>query len=594
MSTQGRQSGSFGDEMANILIAVLVGTFGLALVLRAAGSVAAFLTRVSQPSEGITGGIGVLFDPTHPGRALGSDTLNPYVYWLIAGVMLAVLVLVLIWAWTRWRRHSRNVDTDPRKLPGTATTYEVQATASSRALLRRAATLRPSLDRPAPSDVGYRLGQSRGKGVWASVEDSILLIGPPRSGKGLHIVIPAILDAPGAVVTTSTRPDNLTATLRARMRVGPVMVFDPQHLAEGVPAGLRWSPIRGCEDPLTAMIRAAGLAAATGLGDGGVDGGGFWEGKTRVALQAMLHAAALDNRTPAELFRWTLDPSAAADAVAILNASPRAATGWSEGLEAMIETDPRTRDSIWQGVSLALAALADPRVLDAVSPGPDEAFNPEAFIREKGTLYLLATGAGAGNSASLVAAFVEDLVETARRMAARFPGARLDPPLLLALDEIGNLAPLPSLPTLMAEGGGTGITTMPVLQSLAQARDKWSEDQAAAIWDSSIAKIILGGASNSRDLQDLSTLIGERDEFTDSVTLGDYGSRSSQRSVRRVPIMPPDRIRTMPFGTGVLLLRSAPPIIVDLLPWPKRSDAVSLKRERSQIETLLENRPISE
>lgn len=89
-------------------------------------------------------------------------------------------------------------------------------------------------------------------------------------------------------------------------------------------------------------------------------------------------------------------------------------------------------------------------------------------------------------------------------------------------------------------------------------------------------------------------MIGERDEFTDSVTLGDYGSRSSQRSVRRVPIMPPDRIRTMPFGTGVLLLRSAPPIIVDLLPWPKRSDAASLKRERSEIETLLENRPISE
>lgn len=32
------------------------------------------------------------------------------------------------------------------------------------------------------------------------------------------------------------------------------------------------------------MIRATGLAAATGLGDGGVDGGGF-EGKTRVALK---------------------------------------------------------------------------------------------------------------------------------------------------------------------------------------------------------------------------------------------------------------------------------------------------------------------
>ena len=116
------------------------------------------------------------------------------------------------------------------------------------------------------------------------------------------------------------------------------------------------------------MIRATGLAAATELSSGGVEGGGFWEGKTRVALQALLHAAALDHRTPAELFRWTLDPAAAAEAVAILTGSPLAATGWAESLEAMLDSDPRTRDSIWQGVSLALAALADPRVLDAVSP----------------------------------------------------------------------------------------------------------------------------------------------------------------------------------------------------------------------------------
>ena len=423
------------------------------------------------------------------------------------------------------------------------------------------------------------------------MEDSILLIGPPRSGKGAHIVINAILDAPGAVVTTSTRPDNLTATLRARQKAGPVAVFDPQHLAEGVPAGLRWSPIRGCEDPLTAMIRATGLAAGTGLSAGGVEGGGFWEGKTRTALQALLHAAALDHRPPGELFRWTLDPSAAADAVAILTATPQAATGWADSLQAMIDSDPRTRDSIWQGVSLSLAALADPRVLDAVSPREGEEFNPEAFLQERGTLYLLATGAGANNSAALVAAFVEDLVEAARRIAAISPGARLDPPLLLALDEVGNLAPLPSLPTLMAEGGGTGITTMPVLQSLAQAREKWSENAAGAIWDASIVKIILGGASNSKDLHDLTTLIGERDELTDSTTIGDRGSRSAQRSIRRVPIMPPDTIRTLPFGTALVLLRSAPPIVTRMRAWTSRPDAAQLQADRAGIETLLQRRP---
>ena len=577
-----------GDELTNAALITLIGTFGLALILRGSGSVAAFLSGTPQPQAGPASGLGVLFNPTDPAGALDAEGLSPVVYWIVTTLLLAALVAGIAWVWMWLRRHNRKAETDPHRLAGIAAAHEVKTAASAKALLHRAGTLRPSLETPTPSDVGYLLGSSRGAGVWASVEDSILLIGPPRSGKGLHVVVNAILDAPGAVVTTSTRPDNLTATLRARRRKGgPVAVFDPQHLADGIPAGLRWSPVRGCEDPLTAMIRANGLAAATGLSSGGVESGGFWEGKTRTALQALLHAAALDGRPPAELFRWTLDPSAAAEAVAILNSNPNAAMGWGDSLGAMIDADPKTRDSIWQGVSLALAALADPRVLDAVTPGPNEHFDPETFLSQQGALYLLATGAGAGASAALVAAFVEDLIETARRLAARSPGARLDPPLLLALDEIGNLAPLPSLPTLMAEGGGTGITTMPVLQSLAQARDRWSEHQAGAIWDASIVKIILGGASNSRDLQDLSTLIGVRDEYTDSVTLGDRGTRSNQRSIRRVPILPPDRIRTLPFGTGITLLRSAPPIVTDLRAWPSRPDAAQLRSDRAELEALL-------
>ena len=583
-----------GQSVDNDL--VNLGLFGIAALgcfsaaLQLAGTVTAWATSKDQPTYGWASGLRVLADPHHPGTALGAPGMSPWLYWLVVALMLAGVVCAALIVWRRvigWREHTTR---DPRRLSGIATSRDVRVTASRRSLLARGRTLRPSLDHPDAPDVGYLLGRARSTEVWASVEDSILVLGPPRSGKGLHMVINAILDAPGAVITTATRPDNIAATITARSRRGPVAVFDPQRLADGLPSGLRWSPVRGCEDPLTAMIRATGLASATGLSTGGVESGGFWEGKTRTALQSLLHAAALDRRSPAELFGWTLSPSAAADAVAILSSDPHAAPGWADSLESMIHSDPRTRDSIWMGVSLALSCLADPRVLDAVSPGPGEEFDPARFLTNNGTLYLLATGAGAGASWSLVAAFIEDLVETARHLAAASPGARLDPPLLMALDEIGNLSPLPSMPVLMAEGGGTGITTIPVLQSLSQARDKWGDHAAGAIWDASIVKVVLGGTSAARDLQDLSALIGERDERTDTISIGDYGSRSLQRSMRRVPVMPPEAIRTLPFGTALVLLRSAAPVVTELRPWTARRDADELRVDRTAVEAALRRR----
>jgi type IV secretion system protein VirD4 len=148
--------------------------------------------------------------------------------------------------------------------------------------------------------------------------------------------------------------------------------------------------------------------------------------------------------------------------------------------------------------------------------------------------------------------------------------------------------PLPSLPTLMAEGGGTGITTMPVLQSLAQAREKWSEHAAGAIWDASIVKIILGGASNSRDLQDLSTLIGERDEIHRL-----HHPRRPRHPLRTALHPPRADHAARPHPHPAIrhrhhLLRSAPPIVTDLRPWTRRKDASELQGQRRVVEELLQ------
>lgn len=557
-------------------------------VLWCGAAVACMLTGRPTPTGGPLTALRAATHPGDPASAWAEPSAlpGPAAYWAGTAAVVALLgagVWFGWWVWQRigpWREGRFGA---LRDLPGMASPAEVHAVAGRRALRARASIVRPSLDSSAaPERVGYRLGRLRDRDLWCTVEDSCLLVGPPRMGKGLHLVIPWVLDAPGPVVATSTRPDTLAVTMRARQARGPVAIFDPQRLA-GLPGGLTWSPVRGCEIPRTALVRARGLAAGAGFGRT-VSDSDFWAGQTETALRCLLHAAALGNRPAVDLYRWSLNPALAEDAVTILNRNTAAADGWADALEASIHSDPRTRDSIWLGVRQSLAALADPEVLAAVDPKPDESFEPARFLRESGTLYLLASAVASGSCAPLVAAFVEDITETARAVAARSPRARLDPPLLLALDEIANLTPLPSLPSLMAEGGGSGITTLAVLQSLAQARARWGEHPADAIWDAATVKIVLGGLAKYRDLDDVARLVGEIDELTETRSRGRAGEHSSSTSVRTVPVMPASVLRTLPFGTAVLLLRQTKPTVIDLAAWTGRRDAAALRADQSAVE----------
>jgi hypothetical protein len=240
---------SANDELVNLALMGLIALFGFGLVIGVAGEIAAFLAGEPGPRAGMASGLRVLTDPGHPGTALGTPGLSASAYWLVVAAMLTLVGSAAWAAWTVIARLRHRTKHDPHKIEGIATRRDIDLVASKRTLVRRGDTLRPSISRPQPEDVGYLLGRSCGREIWASVEDSILVIGPPRSGKGLHLVINAILDAPGAVVTTSTRPDNIVATIAARKERGPVAVFDPQHLTAGLPTiegnGVRWSPIRG-------------------------------------------------------------------------------------------------------------------------------------------------------------------------------------------------------------------------------------------------------------------------------------------------------------------------------------------------------------
>jgi type IV secretion system protein VirD4 len=128
-----------------------------------------------------------------------------------------------------------------------------------------------------------------------------------------------------------------------------------------------------------------------------------------------------------------------------------------------------------------------------------------------------------------------------------------------------------------------------VLQSLAQARAVWGEHQVGAIWDSAIVKVILGGGSNARDLDNLSKLIGARQQAQTSTSTGPDGHTTTSSSEREVAVMAPSLLRTLPFGTGVLLLRSALPIVLTLGQWVNRKDAQQLLAQRAHLERVIQH-----
>ncbi len=568
----------------DFMLALLLAGAALAAVTWLGGAGYLVLSGQSVPRGRLFAGLAALAHPLDPGRAWGSQGTSPALYWAASGLVFLVAAGAGWGALLLWRAHGPGATSDdPHRVPGLASHRQVRAAAGPKALLGKAPVLRPSLAKPQARDVGFRLGRSRGVECWGCVRDSTVILGPPGAGKGLHLVVPMVLDAPGPLVSTSTRPDNLAVALTARARRGPVAVFDPQGLAPGVPSAARWSPVRGCERPRTAMGRAVAL-----VGDAarGTENASFWAQQTVQAVRCLLHAAALGDKTALDLYRWSLSPTAAKEAVEVLGDDPRAATSWARALDAIISAERRTRDSVWAMVANTFASLADPAVLATVSPGPTDGFEPEAFLRGQGALFLLGTASGAAATSGLVAALVEDVVEAARHLAATSPAARLDPPLALVLDEAANY-PLPSLGSLMSEGGGTGICTTVVLQSLAQARDRWGREAAQAIWDAATVKVVLGGQANADDLADLSRLLGEVEvkEVTESWAGG--GGRTVTVANRHKPVLEPAALRTLPFGAAVLLLRSAPPVVLDLEPWTARSDAKVLQAERESLESRL-------
>lgn len=375
------------------------------------------------------------------------------------------------------------------------------------------------------------VGVGRPGMLFAPPECALLVIGPPRSGKTTCVVVPNVLGASGAVLSTSTKPDVMSSTLLARSRLGRCRVFDPSaSTASGIGCEpLTWSPVHAClawEGSLRMSRALVGSSrAARGIGEDS-----HWSERAGALLSSLLHAAALSGEGMGQVLSWVHRHHAAQAQEVLVDSGSELAADVLEGIAA---TEERERSAIF---STAAGVLAAYRSSSALASSEGEAFDPRDFVGSPETVYVCAPAREQDLFAPLIAGLIEDVRSAAYERAAATVDPSASHAVVLALDEVANMAPLPTLPAIAAEGGGQGLLTLACLQDLSQARARWGE-AAKGFLTLFSAKLVLRGVADIATLEALSALSGEHDVAVSSRTRG-FGRggrrrRSSTTSLRR-------------------------------------------------------------
>ena len=409
------------------------------------------------------------------------------------------------------------------------------------------------------------VGRTEDRLLWAGPQQALLVLGPPRSGKTSSLVVPNVLAAPGPVLTTSTKPDVMEATVASRAEVGPCWLLDPTGTITPPPGvGLmRWSPVQAAVSWEEALVTARVMTAAA-RPQGSFGDSAHWVERAEALLAPLLHAAALADAGPRQVLTWALRHDIHTP-MAVLAASGEGedASVAVDVLAGILATEERERSGIYSTTAGVLKAYRSARAL-ALAEQPN--FDPAQFPVGSGTIYICAPARYQALVAPIVVAFLEQV--RAATYAASSSRA-LPLPVTLVLDEVANVAPLPDLPAMVSEGGGQGLLTVACLQDLSQARGRWGR-AAEGFFSLFGTKVLLPGIGDMQTLDAVSRLAGQVDVPVRSVNTSAWWSRPSSSATwapRRQPRLPVDEAHSLPPGSALMISGAQPPRLAWLTPW---------------------------
>jgi type IV secretory pathway TraG/TraD family ATPase VirD4 len=488
---------------------------------------------------------------------------------VVAGVAVVVVRLVT----ARQGRGRRRVDQVASRLAPRADRQRL----APRARTRESARLAPEAEAWGGSPLGRIIPGHQL--ACSGPEDVSVDVWGARAGKTTKRVIPAILDAPGAVVATSNKRDIADATLAIRAEKGRAWLFDPQGLAgDGRPA-FTYDPLSAVRDVSGAQKLAAIFEASTR--EPGARTDAHWDTAGRDLLAWLFLAAASHGLDIGRVWAWLSNPDDAPPAMHLRRAGH---DGPATAVEGVLGQPDKMRGSTYGTAQRMARALVNPRLLAWVTPtiGLRE-FAPAGFPSSTDTLYALSRE-GEGSGGPFVAALTAHVCEAAEQQAARTSSGRLAVPLTVELDEAANIVRWPELPKLYSHYGSRGILLHTYLQSWTQGAEAWGEFGMRALWSAATIRVLGAGVADEKFLAEFSALIGDHDEWVlQSVHTGGHGGgRQLSRSLRKERTLAVSDLAALPKDRAIVVASGSRPVVIETRAW---MDGPHAKDIRASLDT---------
>ncbi|MGZ4221145.1 MAG: type IV secretory system conjugative DNA transfer family protein [Solirubrobacteraceae bacterium] len=532
----------------------------LIVMCGALAAVLAFAMLASALAGLLGGGAPIWIGPAQAGKLLArlaSHLSNPRVAWpatdrralpneralhAVLAISATVVAAAIVLAW-RLARRVRDASPDRHSARW--------ATAADLSDLR---VRRPGRGR-------ITLGYHRRALIAAEQRASVMVVGPTQSGKTTGLVIPAMSEWDGPVVSTSIKTDVLHQTLAARAQVGEAKVFDPTQstsLGHAV-----WSPLSAATTWTDARRTAAALL---GVGDHNTARSAddaFWRPAGARYLAALLFAATRGAElTMADVLHW-IATSEFDEPTKLLDASPDTGAGPAgDAIQSVKGADHRFASSLLQTIATALDPWQEPQVAGATMG--QSKISADWLLGGANTLYVVAPANDQRRLSGLFTALVSHIVAGAYERSAHI-GRPIDPALLLALDEVANIAPLPGLDELASTGPGQGVHLLCVLQNISQAYDRWGRDRAETIIANHRARLFCSGIGDRATLDYLRGTLGEEEIArisTQQRSIAVPGAKT--RSTEHRPLATPHRVRQADRSASLLVYGRLAPAWITL------------------------------